>query len=327
MGAQRDPRLDLLKAVAITLVVLGHLITAAFGDPVSAPWPLASVFSVLAILDVPLFVFVSGYLASPTAGASWLKRRALQLLVPYFSWIALRWLLYYRTDVLGWLRSSVLWGNETNALWFLYALFVVSALYALVCRWRPAMIGLAVACVGALAVAVPLFSLRYVAMLFPVFVVGRLVGERRFEPGAWVLAVTAALLVAMWSRPGANLLFSWPGWAATGIADGGWGGAALAVTATVLRIALMLALCGSALYLARGATRGAWLGALTLGIYAVHPIVVPQLARGGGLAGLVGGFAITMVAATGATLLLARWPWTSFLLLGNGVLPRSTRGR
>ena len=321
MPKERDPRLDVLKGVAIGLVVFGHLVRAAFGEATLAPWPIASAFSVLSILDVPLFVFVSGYLASPTAGATWLRRRALQLLVPYFAWIALRWMLYYRTDPLGWLRSSVLWGNETNALWFLYALFVVSALYVVVRRWRPAMLAAAVLSVAALAAAVPLFSLRYIAMLFPVFVAGRLVGERRYEPGPWVVGAATLLVAVMWSVPGANLLFSWPGWAAAGIAAGGWAGAALSVAATVLRIALMLALAGSALFLARRATRGAWLGALTLGIYAVHPILVPQWARGGALAGLLGGFAVTMAAATGVTLLLQRWPWTSFLLLGSGAVP------
>jgi fucose 4-O-acetylase-like acetyltransferase len=321
MARERDLRLDVLKAVAIGLVVFGHLIRAAYGEATFAPWPVAACFSVLSILDVPLFVFVSGYLASPTAGASWLRRRALQLLVPYFSWIAIRWLIYYRTDPLGWLRNSVLWGNETNALWFLYALFVVCALYVLLRRSRPVLLAAAILSVGALAAALPLFSLRYIAMLFPVFVVGRLVGERRYEPGWWVLAVTAALTAAMWSVPGANLLFAWPGWAATGIAGGGWAGASLALVATALRLALMVALAGSALFLARRARRGAWLGALTLGIYAAHPILVPQFARGGGLPGLIGGFVVTMAAATGVTLMLQRWPLTSFLLLGSGGVP------
>lgn len=327
MPKERDLRLDVLKAVAIALVVFGHLIRAAYGEAAAAPWPLASAFSVLSILDVPLFVFVSGYLAPPVAGARWLSRRALQLLVPYASWIALRWVLYYRTDPLGWLRNTVLWGNETNALWFLYALFAVCLLYALLCRSRPVLLAVAIVCLAALAAAVPLFSLRYIAMLFPVFIAGRVVGERRFEPGPWVLAATVLLVVAMWSVPGANLLFSWPGWASGPIARGGWQGAAVAVLSTVLRLALMLALAGSAMFLARRATRGAWLGALTLGIYAAHPILVPQWARGAGAAGLAGGFVVTMAAAVGVTLLLQRWEWTSFLLLGSGTVPRRTIAR
>lgn len=316
---KRDPRLDVLKAVAIGLVVLGHVIRAAYGDATAAPLPLAAVFSVLSILDVPLFVFISGYLASPTAGAPWLGRRALQLLVPYASWIALRWLFFYRTDGLGWLWRSVVWGNETNALWFLYALFAVCAIYVALRRSRATLLGVAVLA----AFIVPgYFSLRYIAMLFPVFVAGRLIGERRFEPGPWVLAVTAALLAVMWSIPGANLLFSSPGWAdgiLSGVGLSAW--AAGAVVAA-LRVALMVALSLSAMYLARGATRGAWLGALTLGVYAAHPMLVPAWSRGAGLAGLVGGYVITASAAVGVTLLLKRWPWTCFLFLGSGDVPR-----
>lgn len=321
MGRKRDPRLDVLKAVAIGLVVFGHLIRAAYGDATSAPLPLAAAFSVLAILDVPLFVFVSGYLARPDAGARWLGRRALQLLVPYGAWVALRWLLYYRTDAMGWLRSTVLWGNETNALWFLYALFGVSVLYVITRRSRTVMLGLALVCALLPPAALGYFSLRYLAMLFPVFVAGRLVGERRIEPGPWTLVAAVALVAAMWSQPGANLLFAWPGWAASAIAAGGPRGIAVESLATALRLALMLALAGSAMFLARRAHRGAWLGTLTLGIYAAHQIFVPQWARGTGLPGLVGGFVVTMAAATGVTLLLQRWSWTSFLLLGSGSLP------
>ena len=319
MPKERDLRLDVLKAVAIGLVVLGHLIRAAYGEATGAPLPLAAAFSVLSILDVPLFVFISGYLASPTAGAPWLGRRALQLLVPYGSWIALRWLLYYRTDAAGWVWNSVVWGNETNALWFLYALFVVSALYALLRRSRLALLAVAVGC---LLVAPPYFSLQYVAMLFPVFVAGRLVGERRFEPGPWVLSATAALLVVMWSVPGANLLFATPGWSADVLSGGGVAAWALGSAVRLLRLALMLGLAGSAMYVARGATRGAWLGALTLGVYAAHPILVPAWARGAGLPDLIGGYVITASAAVGVTLLLRRWPWTSFLFLGSGEVPR-----
>ena len=324
MPKERDSRLDVLKAVAIGLVVLGHLIRAAYGEATSAPVALASAFSVLSILDVPLFVFISGYLASPIAGGSWLKRRALQLLVPYASWIALRWLLYYRTDGLGWIWRSVVWGNETNALWFLYALFAVCALYVLLRRSRFALLAVAIVCAAVPAALLPYFSLRYIAMLFPVFVAGRLIGERKFEPGASVLGVTAVLLAVMWSVPGANLLFSTPGWAA-GVLSGrdpaAW---ALGALVAVLRVALMLGLSLSALYLARGASRGAWLGALTLGVYAAHPILVPAWARGAGLPGLLGGYAITATAAVGVALLLGRWRWTSFLLLGSGEVPRRT---
>lgn len=322
MAKERDARLDVLKAVAIGLVVLGHIIRAVYGEATAAPVALAAAFSVLSILDVPLFVFISGYLASPSAGVTWLKRRALQLLVPYAAWIALRWLLYYRSDGLGWIWRSIAWGNDTNALWFLYALFVVCALYVLLRRSRAALLVIAIGSALLPASALPYFSLRYVAMLFPVFVAGRLIGERRLEPGPWVLAVTAALVAAMWSVPGANLLFSTPGWAVGALAGGGPAAWVLGVVVSGLRFALMIALATSAMYIARGATAGAWLGALTLGVYAAHPVFVPAWIRGAGLPGLIGGYAIAASAAVGVTLLLQRWPWTRLAFLGSGEVPR-----
>jgi fucose 4-O-acetylase-like acetyltransferase len=320
----RDLRLDVLKATAITLVVFGHVIRLVYGDATDAPWLLASAFSLLAILDVPLFVFVSGYLAKSGAGLPWLGRRALQLLVPYLAWQMLRWIVYYRSDLIGWLDTIIVWRNGAVSAWFLYALFLVSALYVLVGRSRPAMIALAAACVLVPPAVAPYFSLSYVMFLFPVFVAGRLAGERHFEPGPWVLPLAAVMSAVMWAGPGKNLLFAQPLWAAqihgpTALAF------AVPVLVSVLRTALALSLIGSAFYLARGAKRGAWLGALTLGIYCSHPFFAPAWTRGDGLGGVAIAFVLVMCASVGTTMLLGRWKWTSFLLLGSGKVPwRST---
>jgi fucose 4-O-acetylase-like acetyltransferase len=323
MAKERDLRLDVLKAVAMCLVVLGHVILYAYNnDATRAPVPLAAAFSILSVLDVPLFVFVSGYLAPSAAGARWVGRRALQLLVPYAAWNVVIWAVTDRTNPLAWLLSAVVWlDQKSNPVWFLYTLFVLSALWALLGRNRTVLLTVAAACVFVPLERLPYFSMRYLVMLFPVFVAGRLVGERRFEPGAWSLAAAALLLLAKWSVPGANLLWWPPSWAASAVAGGGSGALWLSGGLTALRFALMLALIGTAMFLARHARRGAWLGALTLGIYAVHTLLLPQWVAGGGVARLVAGYALTMVAAIAVTLVLRRWRWGSFLFLGSGGLP------
>jgi len=308
------------------LVVLGHLILFAYhNDATRAPVPLADVFSLLSILDVPLFVFVSGYLAPVEPGARWLGRRALQLLVPYVAWNAVIWAITDRTNPLGWLLNAAVWlDQKSNPVWFLYTLFVLSALWVLLGRNRVVLVAVTAACAVMPLQSLPYFSMRYIVVLFPVFVAGRLVGERRFEPGPWVLVLAAALLSAKWSVPGANLLWWPPGWATSAAAAGGAPALLLSGALTALRLALMLALIGSAMYLARGARWGAWLGALTLGIYAAHTLFMPTWVVGGGVVGLVAGYVVTMTAAIGVTLLLRRSRCGWFLFLGSGRPPWHT---
>lgn len=328
MAKARDLRLDVLKALAIALVVFGHVVRLVYVDASRAPVLLGSAFSLLALLDVPLFVFVSGYLARPDADARWLGRRALQLLVPYAVWSVLRWLVYYRDDAWGWFVRVAVWRNETPAVWFLYALFVVCALYWLVRRSRPLMVGLALVLALVPPTALPYFSLRYIALLFPVFVAGRLAGERRFEPGAWVLGLAAVLTAVMWSGAGANLIFATPAWAVPLTrASAGWTWLPAAMLVNVLRMALALSLIASAFFLVRRVKQGAWLGALTLGVYCSHPFFLPAWARHGGVPEVVAAYTLTLAAAVGVTLLLQRWETTSFLLLGSGVPPAWVRRR
>ncbi len=327
MAKERDLRLDVLKAVAMCLVVLGHVILYAYNnDATRAPLPLATAFSILSILDVPLFAFVSGYLAPAVADARWVGRRALQLLVPYAAWNVVYWAIVSRTNPMGWLLSSLVWLDQSaNPMWFLYLLFVLSALWALLGRSRIAVLTVAVACVFVPFEALPYFSLRYLAILFPVFVAGRLVGERKFEPGPWALVAAGLLLLAKWSVPGANLLWWPPRWAASAVAAAGPGALWLSAGLTALRFALILALIASAMYLARRAHRGAWLGALTLGIYAAHKLLLPPWVAGGDIVRLAAGYAFTLGAAIALTLLLKRWRWTAFLFLGGGGPPLRTR--
>lgn len=306
----------MLKAVAIGLVVFGHGVTLVYGAATAAPRALAAAYSVLSTLHVPLFVFVSGYLARPRADAPWLSARATRLVVPFLSWTLLQWAVLTRGGGLEWFLRVALHPTQSNA-WFLLVLFELCALYAVLGGNRALLVG--VALVGLLAPARmgDAFAFTYVSMLFPVFVAGRLAGERRFEPGWWVLPVAAVLLAAMWSGPGANMINASPPWAASLAGPtAAWPVAPVAVLVRVLRLALQLSLAGSAFFLLRRAQRGAWIGSLTLGVYCAHPFFLPLWMRGGGVLDVLAAFAISSAGGVGVTLLLARWRWSSVLLLG-----------
>ena len=58
-GKQRDVRFDVIKAVAIILVFLGHIMQFGFDSYTGNP-----AFQIIWALQIPLFMFVSGYFST-----------------------------------------------------------------------------------------------------------------------------------------------------------------------------------------------------------------------------------------------------------------------
>lgn len=131
---KRISYIDQLKGIAIFLVVLGHLIGHNAGSG-NGLWTFIYSF------HMPLFMFISGYLASVTSteeALSWSKigrtilKKSRTLLLPSLTWgIAIPYLLLEKTEtslpsvINDWLQ---IWGG---GLWFLNTLFVLSLLFLL----------------------------------------------------------------------------------------------------------------------------------------------------------------------------------------------------
>lgn len=323
MAGTRDTRLDVLKAAAVALVVLGHVITFVYGSALQAPLPVAAAFTLMNAVHVPLFVFVSGYLAPPDADLKWIRSRAPRLLIPYFAWAGLQWIVWYRAEGIGWFARIAVSPGATNALWFLIVLFELNVIFVLVRRSTRLMVVMSLACLLIPPIAAPWFSLAWVTILFPIFVAGHLARRRGFEPGWWVLIPAVVLLAAMWTVPGANLTYTTPAWL---VAAPEWSFATGALV-RALRFALALSLIGVAFLLARRAKAGGWIGALTLGVYCAHPFFLPAWARGEGIVGVALGFVVAFSASLGVALLISRWETTSYLLLGSRIAPGWFRQR
>lgn len=91
---RRIPYFDLIKGVAIFMVVMGHALTMCIRGIDSA-----FVFKLIAQVHMPLFFFVSGYFTfKATKAGGWaapnLKKRFMQLMVPFVTMSAL-WTLYF----------------------------------------------------------------------------------------------------------------------------------------------------------------------------------------------------------------------------------------
>ena len=97
---RRIPYFDLIKGVAIFMVVMGHALTMCIRGIDSA-----FVFKLIAQVHMPLFFFVSGYFTfKATNAGGWaapnLKKRFLQLMVPFVTMSAL-WTLYFPAVAAG----------------------------------------------------------------------------------------------------------------------------------------------------------------------------------------------------------------------------------
>ena len=129
----RDASLDLVRAVAMALVVLCH-----FGPLVMSHHPAAlSVCTSLGFLGVPLFVMLTGYLMlgrtyDDATLARFLKRNLLGMLVAFEIWNALWCVLGNNvpallpggnglpTDPVEALHAALFLGPPGNALWYLH---------------------------------------------------------------------------------------------------------------------------------------------------------------------------------------------------------------
>lgn len=85
---------DLLKGIAIFLMVMGHVLTMCIRK-IDA----AFLFKLIAETHMPIFFFISGYLTYKcTAGSTFatpnIKKRFCQLMIPFFAMSAL-WVLYF----------------------------------------------------------------------------------------------------------------------------------------------------------------------------------------------------------------------------------------
>lgn len=126
---ERDISLDVVKGVAILIVMLGHCLVwnqMAANDPY--------IYDMIATVQMPLFMGVSGYLAGMARKKRSLKemgsvigRRAMSYLIPFFVWPLLLDLMHPLRRI-----KELLFQLDTG-LWFLMTLFIVS-LVSIICE-------------------------------------------------------------------------------------------------------------------------------------------------------------------------------------------------
>lgn len=133
---ERYKTIDILRGIAITLVVLGHAIIIFPVNLHEVPW-CSFVFTWLSSVHMPLFFVISGFCYSTvnlSNYGAYIVKKAKRLLVPYFSIgilgiimaLLLPSLVNGQTNLKDSVFSMILTGG---GYWFLYTLFIIFMIF------------------------------------------------------------------------------------------------------------------------------------------------------------------------------------------------------
>ena len=114
--------IDNLKGFLILLVILGHCIQSTDMD-----FDHNIIFRYIYSFHMPLFMCVSGFVSyKPQMTWGMVKRRLMQLMVPFFAWVLIGCCIYLD---FSYLLDKIL--HPDTGLWFLWVLFFI------VCALKP----------------------------------------------------------------------------------------------------------------------------------------------------------------------------------------------
>ena len=165
------PRLhyfDMMKGVAIFMVVMGHVLTMCVREIDRAP-----LFKFIGQIHMPLFFFISGWFTYKITEKGGFKvpnlnSRAVQLLLPMVV-VSTIWIYYFPHSGLQSPLDSTfagLWADTwKNGYWFTLTLFFIIAIYAAICPLLSAVRGVIGAIGITAAVWILLFALKF--YIFP----------------------------------------------------------------------------------------------------------------------------------------------------------------
>ncbi|AAB91652.1 nodulation protein NolL; involved in acetylation of Nodulation factor (plasmid) [Sinorhizobium fredii NGR234] len=202
----RDITFDFVKGILIILVVLGHLLQLVIYRNTDNFW-LSPYFKAIYMFHMPLFMAISGYLASGTILRTSFCRavgdRAVQLLIPMLFWCALietaklAAFFHFSGVTAGLLDFS---RELVGTYWFLWAVlasFLLTKLFAafnLLSKW--------ILCASAIVIALMPITLSIVPLLrytYPFFCLGFLFAQTIEEQANTMLRHKSLLMFSCWA--------------------------------------------------------------------------------------------------------------------------------
>lgn len=140
-SSNRNEMVDLLRGLAIALVILGHVLQCYSYS--SSQYLNNPIYLCIYSFHMPLFMFISGVLIKPSllkSNSLWriIKKRTVQLIYPYLIWgiflfifeYAINYFKYSNSDSVVYLLK-ITWSNF-SPYWFLLSLWISSLIVTLV---------------------------------------------------------------------------------------------------------------------------------------------------------------------------------------------------
>lgn len=328
-GTSRDPSLDILKGFAIFCVVLGHSLNRGLHNPNDN-----ILFLLLTAFEMPLFMFLSGFVLSGRVRnprRTWLAKRALRLMVPFFVWQFIyaassqySLFIYTGKTLFAYVSSvcnSVLgvFMKPALGLWYLPALVICSAILVMFYRFSQnatvfffvpwlLLIGFA-AGLSALGISAD-FGIQKTATFWPFFAGGYLWATRGFR-----FQSDSKKMFKLLPTLGASL---YPAIAIIAMQNSAYFSAIPRTFKTVLGFA---GIAASVIFMRAAEPlliklRFEKLGAMTLGIYCVHWLFL-RMNFGTGLFSVMLLFIWTLAGSILATLVIQKFSILRAVLLGG----------
>lgn len=126
-GAGRIFVLDVLRGIAISIVIFGHALQKIYGA--SPPHP---VHKIILCFQMELFFVIAGYTASlTTKGRFWssLVKKVNRLLLPYLIWVTMSFVYGLYTGIAHWDFDSIWRYYFIHQFWFLRTMFYASVVH------------------------------------------------------------------------------------------------------------------------------------------------------------------------------------------------------
>ena len=128
---ERNNTVDILRGIAMLLVVLGHTMTGCVTDSMDSV-----LFQIVWTLQMPLFMLISGYVTKYSKPIhTWrdlinhIKKRTLSYLLPWIIWtFVVRGIVFGQNEFLN---LKWLFYHMDSGYWFLFSLWTISTIYTI----------------------------------------------------------------------------------------------------------------------------------------------------------------------------------------------------
>lgn len=222
---ERNSHVDIIRGIAILLVVLGHTMTGCTLNSQDS-----FLFNIVWSLQMPLFILISGYVTRyskkiSSGGMLWsyVKRRTMAYLLPWTVWTFLvRGILLGRVEYFNF--KTVFW-NMDSGYWFLISIWTISLIFGvssylanritskkncsngnlkdIIFTGIFYVVGMALLAAVGLALGLSFFCIKLTLYYMPFYFVGYIYGKLQDKinekaKGRWLTQIVVAVSLFAW---------------------------------------------------------------------------------------------------------------------------------